>query len=370
MNTPIATPQAAQASPTATATDNTAAAQRKHEAECAKLEAERAKLSAEADYQRHMNRFWWLKWPMAGIVAGLSITTIVNGVAKDHLFMLRDNIAHEKLRSEALTREVGKLATQKEDVEKQKAELLLANEKLQEERIDVQRQAERLEQQSELLRTEVASSEATLEELRTKMRGSGNDSRLQAELGNVTASLQAEQERSGKLEIDLRIAREQLQAQARQQSQQQCTFAFSVLTGGPPQAGADAAKLLSAVMQQYSPFNDFSGPGDRTNRRAKDLGIPAGTQALGAIGMAAGKPIVFSDKGVHFPHEARVALLPYAALPVQKIQPDGDDKLQIGTGYRWDLRSSNFKSTPARVLLLQLAQLVQACPQAFPPPQA
>lgn len=358
-NTPSQSPASGAATPAAVESSEKVAA------EICKLRAETLKLDEEARHQRLMNRYWWVRWVTAGVAAGLSLTAITFGFARDQFSALREMNSSLSQKNTHMTAQIDEAKARQKDADEQiqaseeRSRKLAAEIELS--KAELARRAsefELVQQQRESARDKFTSDIAA---------AGANGSELTQKLAESTNELQAAREKVGELERRVTESTDQLRkAEKLVAESAPCTVAVGALTGTRPSDKQTGAELVRLLLKQFDPYNDFSLDPDRVQRRAKDLGISADEKPIAAIGSAAAKPIVFTATGILYSKLGRVTKLSYTDLLSRTITMDRKlEALDIGDGEVWDLSSSGFEKGHARMLMVQLQAIVANCRKEF-----
>ena len=321
---------------------------RKQQDECEKLEA-------EAAHQQLANRFWWSKWVIAGVVAGLSWMGIMHAYTQQYFNLLQTNNTQLKNQNEALA----KSAVEQTALQADAGKML---QKTQEEKAQAEKLLIEAKRGEALALQQKKASEETRDELQRKMTEAGRGgSEAAVQLAQTTRELQQAKDRYGQLTLELKSANERL----KNQDNAACSTSVGAITGSVPHAGETGTDLVRRVMVQYSPFNDLSATSDTTRERAVMTGLPP-EDALGSIGLSASSAIVFTRDAIRFRQQGGTAAIRYVDLPGLQLTLDDRNKtLRVGPAYSFDFSRSNFDNAHAYLLLSQLTQIVRACDAQF-----
>ncbi|UXI65798.1 hypothetical protein [Tahibacter amnicola] len=301
-----------------------------------------------------LNKYWWVRWATAGVAAGLSLSAILLGAANAQFTAMRDVNATLKLQNDELK---SGLAAEKERLERDEKRFLSI-------RAETQALTSELAQKQDALalsETARKASEATLARVQQQIVSLGKSSGPAGnELAEAATKLDNERQRANKLESDLQVARADVSAAIQRAKIAQCSAIVETVTRTHPKPGERLSDWITATMELYAPLSDFSAQGDRTNRRATELGLSSGETAIGAIAIPYDKPIIFTSNAVKFLQNGKMTEITYDALKNADIVV-AERKLQLGRDHYWNLANSDFTPWHARILVVQLQQLLRAC---------
>ncbi len=326
------------------------------------------KLTAECIQQERDNRYWWSKWVVAGVVAGLSFVGFFYGLAKEQ-------ISYLKSRSDALGMERDMIREERDKAQATREDLSSKVKDLEATRAETQRAVADAQRQIDQARGKEAALRKSIDDLtrdREKLAHTGTESQRMLTALTVDRERQAEQIERLKTALEAAGSRVPSAAPAPVVEPDTCAPAIAALTGGSSPRPKGSGDLLGALFRLYSPFDGFSDNVKRSEKRAQEIGIGAAPAILGSIAVSAGKPIIFTVDGLRYVTAGQAKNEPaagvsYAELAERNLSLSASSELRIGDGPVLNFGSSGFDRNHAMLLLTQIQGLVRQCPKDFPP---